>query len=94
MLLPKVQKTKESSVEAYLVKAVRQRGGVAIKLSPAYNPGIPDRLCILPGRIFFCEVKQKDGRLSRRQQIFIALLRRLKAEVHVIYSKEKVRDIL
>jgi hypothetical protein len=59
---------KEVKVEDYLDERVDARGGFTIKLSPRGYKGIPDRLVVLPGRIFFVELKRpRGGRLAKLQ---------------------------
>lgn len=54
--------TRESSIETYLRKRVRDAGGLCIKLVPAGYVGIPDRLVLLPGgRVVFVECKKPRG---------------------------------
>ena len=59
----------ESSIEKALIKAVKQRGGIAFKfLSPGVT-GVPDRLVLLPnGKIAFIELKA-PGKVMRPLQI-------------------------
>ncbi len=59
----------ETSIEKSLVRKVHAVGGWAIKLSPAWDGGIPDRLCLFPGgRLVFVELKQ-PGKLPRPLQL-------------------------
>ena len=49
---------RESVIEAYLVKRVREAGGEAYKFSSPNRRNVPDRLVVFPkGVIFFVEVK-------------------------------------
>lgn len=65
---------RESTVERYLVRRVKELGGLAIKLSPAGMTGLPDRLILLPGaRVIFAEVKrpgEKPRPMSSRSPTF------------------------
>lgn len=85
---------RESAVEARLVRRVRIAGGEAFKMAPTVA-GLPDRLVVLPGgRVHFVEVKADGGRLSRIQEVRIAELRSLGAEVHVVTGTAGVDDYL
>ncbi len=74
--------TKEYSIEAYLVKRVRETGGMALK---GDTPGrrFLDRICILPdGVTLYVEVKRpKGGRATAHQ---LETMRRLKALGHLV----------
>lgn len=60
---------REKAIEAKLVQAVRQMGGLAPKfISPGFD-GVPDRLVLLPGgKIAFVELKA-DGKKLRPLQV-------------------------
>lgn len=61
--------TRESSIETYLRKRVRDAGGLCIKLVPAGYVGIPDRLVLLPGGlVVFVECKKPRGGVVSRAQ--------------------------
>ena len=60
---------REVSVETYLRKRVKEAGGLCIKLAPAGNVGIPDRLLLLPGGVLvFVECKKPRGAKVARLQ--------------------------
>ena len=49
---------REKQIEQALVKAVRKRGGIALKFVSPGMAGVPDRLVLFPGgRMAFVEVK-------------------------------------
>ena len=60
---------REKTIEAKLVTAVRQLGGLALKfISPGLD-GVPDRLVLLPGgRMAFIELKA-PGKKMRPLQV-------------------------
>ncbi len=81
----------EKAIEQYLVKKVREAGGIAYKFVSPGNRGVPDRVVVFPdGRIVFAEIKCDTGELSAQQNNQIKKLRRLNQTVRVIYSKEEV----
>lgn len=81
----------EKAIEQYLVKKVREAGGMAYKFVSPGNRGVPDRVVVFPdGRIVFAEIKCDTGELSAQQNNQIKKLRRLNQTVRVIYSKEEV----
>jgi streptogramin lyase len=81
----------EKQIEAYLVKRVREHGGVAYKfVSPAHR-GVADRLVVLPrGVVWFVELKTAGGKLSPLQQIFADEMARLGQNYVCLWSKEDV----
>lgn len=66
---------RENVIEKALVKAVKQRGGMAIKFTSVNFAGVPDRIVLLPGGvIIFIELKAPGKKLrplqeKRRRQI-------------------------
>jgi hypothetical protein len=81
----------EKQIEAYLVKRVRELGGIAYKFVSPSNRGVADRLVVLPGGVvWFVEVKTQGGRLAPLQKLFIEDMQRLEQNVTVLWSKEDV----
>lgn len=59
----------EKDIEGWLNKQVKMMGGLAFKFVSPGNPGVPDRIYILPnGRVWFVELKQQTGRATRIQK--------------------------
>lgn len=60
---------REKIIESALVRKVRQRDGLALKLtSPGLN-GVPDRIVLLPdGRIGFVETKAPGQKMRALQE--------------------------
>lgn len=86
---------RESTLEDKLRLAVQALGGFCIKLNPAWNIGIPDRLCVLPSRVIFAELKKpKTGRLSGTQKFWRNKLMQLGCEYWLIDSEAKIREML
>ena len=73
---------KESAIEARLVREVKKRGGLCYKFTSPGNPGVPDRIVILPGgTTVYVELKTEIGRLAKVQKWQIEELRRRGAVV-------------
>ena len=84
----------ESRLEQRICEHVRRRGGRAFKFVSPGAPGVPDRLCILPGgRVIFIEVKRpgRQAGLSVQQKKIIAWLRDRGCEVWVVNDFETFR---
>ena len=84
----------EKAIEAYLVRKVKDLGGVCLKYS---NPGVvgyPDRVVLLPGGfVVWVELKSKGRKPNRVQQLRIGQLRAMGHNVAVVDGKEQV-DVL
>lgn len=86
---------KESAIEAKLVKGIHEAGGLCYKFTSPGNPGVPDRIIILPGgRVVFAELKTEVGRLSSIQRWQVSELQARGAEVRVLKGPEQVQDFL
>ena len=86
---------REKRIEQALFHAVRQQGGIALKLvSPSYA-GLPDRLVLLPGgHMAFVEVKAPGKKPRVLQVKRMELLRRLGFRVYVLDAMEEIGGIL
>lgn len=85
----------EKQIEKKLVKAVKQRGGLAPKLISPGMDGMPDRMVLLPGEcILFVEVKA-PGRKPRPLQVLRhRQLTELGFEVYVLDDPDQIPEIL
>mgnify|MGYP000526499576 CR=1 FL=1 len=82
----------ESTIEASIVKAVKQQGGLCLKMSAVHFIGMPDRLVILPFKpMFFVEVKRPGQKPSKIQLHVHRKLRSLGVTVLVI---DNVKDFI
>lgn len=82
---------KETQIEAKLVRKVRALGGMCFKFTSPGNPGVPDRLILLPGgRVVFTELKTGVGRLSAVQKWQIGEMQKRGADVRVLRGLEAV----
>lgn len=82
---------KESQIEAKLGRMVRTGGGLYFKFVSPGNPGVPDRLLVLPGgRIVFVELKTEVGRLAAIQKWQIAEMEKRGADVRVLKGMDQV----
>ena len=60
---------KESYIENYLVRKVKENNGLCLKFVSPGNPGVPDRIVITPdGRTIYVELKTEVGRLAKIQK--------------------------
>lgn len=86
----------EAPVEAYLVKQVKQMGGISLKTDRVDGKKFLDRTCFLPdGRVAVFELKRpKNGRLDAHQKALITQLLALGIEVYRCNTKEEVDNAL
>ena len=84
----------EKTIEKYLVKRVKEAGGMAAKwVSPGMS-GVPDRIVFLPGgRIIFVEVKAPGKKLRPLQVHVRGQLEALGVDFRVVDSKESVNAL-
>lgn len=81
----------EEYIEQKLVKAVKKRGGMALKFVSPGLDGVPDRIVLLPmGRIAFVELKA-PGRKMRPLQV--RRKRQLEALGFLVYCVDRVEEI-
>ncbi|WP_050514211.1 MULTISPECIES: PDDEXK family nuclease [Streptomyces] len=83
-------RTRESTIEDYLLSQCREHGFLCLKFVSPARRGVPDRIVVALGRIVFVEVKCPGGRLRKLQQLMHAKLRCHGAEVHVVDDKPGV----
>lgn len=85
----------ELEVEKHLRDEVKKRRGICIKMDPNRTVGIPDRLCILPGAMFFVELKRgKAGRIRETQTPMIKRLTDMGHTVHILRTKDEIDSLL
>lgn len=83
---------KESSIEARLVRMVRDRGGLCYKFVSPGNPGVPDRIVITPaGRTVYVELKTEVGRLAAIQKWQHDEMRKRGADVRTLKGLDQVK---
>jgi hypothetical protein len=85
----------EAKVEKYLIRYVKDKGGLCLKFISASMRGLPDRIVILPqGKIFFVELKAKGKKPRPEQTRVHKLFSSLGVKVYTADSKEKVRSVV
>jgi len=85
----------ERDIERYLVRRVKDLGGVAYKFTSPSRRGVPDRLCVFPdGVSVFIECKAPKKKPTVLQTHEIERLRNLGQPVFVVDSKESIDEIV
>lgn len=90
----KTMAARENKVERYLDSEILKLGGITRKwVSPGVN-GVPDRIVIVNGLVWFVEVKTVDGRLSPWQKREIERLNDHGVAALVVYGVEGVDEFI
>jgi len=85
---------RENKVETYLNAEIIKLGGISRKWVSPGRDGVPDRICIVRGAVWFVEVKTVDGHLSPEQDREQTRLIECGAFVRTVYGKEGVDDLI
>lgn len=86
---------KESKIEAWLNEQVRKIGGKSYKFVSPGNPGVPDRIYLLPGgKIYFVELKRIIGKLSNVQVWQREQFQFMGTDVRIIYGMEQAKELV
>ena len=89
------KKPLESKIEEWLVNQVKQMGGIADKFVSPANPGVPDRLVIMPnGRIYFVELKATWGHASNIQKWQHDRYKKCGADVRIIKGMDAAKKFV
>ncbi len=90
-----IKKMKESNIEKYFVKAIKDLGGRAYKWVSPGNNGVPDRIVFVKGSVpIFVELKNEKGVLSKLQKVQIERLKKLGQDVRVLKGLEEVKRFI
>lgn len=88
-------KTAESKIESWLVNQIKQMGGIADKFVSPANPGVPDRLIVMPnGKIYFVELKATWGSLSNIQKWQRERYEKLGADVRIVKGMDQAKEFV
>lgn len=86
---------KESQIESYMVRKVKEHGGLCYKFVSPGNPGVPDRIVITPdGRSIYVELKTEIGRLTKVQKWQRSELEKRGVDVRALYGMDAVKEFL
>lgn len=86
---------REKFIEAYLVKRVKEMGGMCNKVQWITRRGAPDRLVMLPDRdAFWVELKAPGVKPEPHQSREHDRMRNLNCRVEVVDSFERVDEVL
>lgn len=84
----------ERDAERLLVRGVKKLGGLCYKFTSPGNSGVPDRVVVINGSVFFVELKKPDGKLTPLQVRQHTLLREAGATVFTLHGMDEVKKWL
>lgn len=79
---------KESAFEQAWSRQAAKRGWYPVKIMQASVNGLPDRMYLKDGKVFFVEFKAANGKLSEIQKYRIKQLREMKFHVLILHAKK------
>lgn len=86
---------REKDIERWLGERLKRLGCLYFKFVSPMNPGVPDRIVILPGgKTVYVELKTKVGRLSSVQKWQIARMRERGADVRTVRGVDEAKELL
>jgi hypothetical protein len=85
---------RERDIEKYLVKKIKGIGGLCYKFQSPGNAGVPDRICIIAGRVFFVELKAPTKKPTALQAVKIKEIRERGGVVFVIDTLYGVDNLI
>lgn len=80
----------EGIIENYLIKLSKIHDAICWKFVSPGQRGVPDRIVIHDGQVYFIELKSETGTLSETQKLKINTLKKHKANVYVMNAKEQI----
>lgn len=85
----------ESKIEAWLNDQIKKIGGKSYKFTSPGNPGVPDRIYLLPdGKIYFVELKRVIGKLSNVQIWQREQFKEMGVDIRLIYGMEQAKEFI
>jgi hypothetical protein len=85
----------EKFLEDKLRKAIKRKGGLALKFTSPGTVGVPDRLIIMPGdKLYLVEMKCPEGQISPIQDAMQGLIKIIGTPVHNIFDESELSKFL
>ena len=90
-----MQEMLESKIEIWLNSHIKKMGGRPYKFVSPGNPGVPDRIYLLPnGIVYFVELKRLAGKLSNVQIWQRKQFQKMGCNYRVIYGMEQAKGFI
>lgn len=84
----------ESSIESSFVYYCQKLGALVLKFVSPGTSGVPDRIVIYKGRVWFIELKRPGGKPRPLQEWMQKLMVKHGAVIRNIDTVEKVKDFI
>lgn len=84
----------EREVEQHLITQVKKHGGLCLKFTSPGTRGVPDRIVIYDGEVFFTELKRPGGKLRKDQEKMKEVFNKQGIPVFVLSKKEQVNKFV
>lgn len=84
----------EKDIEKYLVSQIKRNGAIEYKFTSPGFRGVPDRVVLYQGNVFFVELKRPGGKPRKDQLKTIEKFNEQLIPVFVIDSKQQVDDLI
>ena len=86
---------RESKIEEWLNTQIKNLGGKSYKFVSPGNPGVPDRIYLLPGgKVYFVELKRVIGKLSGVQLWQRDQFEQMGATFKTVYGMDQAKDLV
>lgn len=82
----------EKAIESYLATSVKQNGGISFKFVSPGTVGVPDRIVLYRGKVYFVELKDRKGILSAMQLAMHRKFKKHGIDVYILKSKGDVDE--
>lgn len=83
----------ERKLERHFHDRVKAAGGIAIKVVPT-KKGLPDRMVLFKGNVFFCELKTDVGERSEIQKYMHRQFAKHGMDVATLHGKDQIDEWL
>lgn len=80
----------EKDIEKYLISQIKKIGGLIWKLTSPSTSGVPDRIVIRNGMIWFVELKRPNGNMRKLQLYRKSELQKQGFDVLCLDTKDKI----
>lgn len=84
----------EKDLEQKLVREVKRIGGWALKFTSPGQAGVPDRILLFPGKVYFVELKAPGRTLRPLQEQVIRRMRNLQQKVFTVSSADELEWLI